>query len=217
MDNYGTSMATWWKEVLHMVGKAPQFPVEALKKAQLSPEAEKIAQRELRRLQNIQPHHPEHSVCRSYLAWEPSAKSAKLGWPVLKIFMGHGVMMWQHFTIMMCQETLASLPWASSSEAGFNSQWTLVSRSDIFSQKHWILSSRVPKMHSCVLFRRHCRHMHINSSPSLNHVESHIFYWFCCMDGMVSNNMVLLPFRAYSLRQDDLDLSTAHGILEKDC
>eukprot|EP00913_Durusdinium_trenchii_P029727 g27859.t1 len=34
---------------------------EALKKAQLSPEAEKIAQRELRRLQNIQPHHPEHS------------------------------------------------------------------------------------------------------------------------------------------------------------
>lgn len=53
---------------------------EALKKAQLSPEAEKIAQRELRRLQNIQPHHPEHSVCRSYL------------------------------------ETLASLPWALSSE-----------------------------------------------------------------------------------------------------
>jgi len=40
---------------------------EALKKAQLSPDAEKIAQRELRRLQNIQPHHPEHSVCRSYL------------------------------------------------------------------------------------------------------------------------------------------------------
>ncbi|OLQ13730.1 Lon protease [Symbiodinium microadriaticum] len=40
---------------------------EALKKAQLSAEAQKIAQRELRRLQNIQPHHPEHSVCRTYL------------------------------------------------------------------------------------------------------------------------------------------------------
>ncbi|CAK9047700.1 Lon protease (ATP-dependent protease La) [Durusdinium trenchii] len=53
---------------------------EALKKAQLSPEAEKIAQRELRRLQNIQPHHPEHSVCRSYLetlAGLPWALSSK--------------------------------------------------------------------------------------------------------------------------------------------
>lgn len=40
---------------------------EALKKAQLSADAQKIAQRELRRLQNIQPHHPEYSVCRTYL------------------------------------------------------------------------------------------------------------------------------------------------------
>ncbi|CAJ1429648.1 unnamed protein product, partial [Effrenium voratum] len=40
---------------------------EALKNAQLSPDAWKIAQRELRRMQNIQPHHPEYSVCRSYL------------------------------------------------------------------------------------------------------------------------------------------------------
>mmetsp|Transcript_81112 Transcript_81112/g.173488 ORF Transcript_81112/g.173488 Transcript_81112/m.173488 type:complete len:979 (+) Transcript_81112:66-3002(+) len=52
---------------------------ESLKKAQLSAEAQKIAQRELKRLQNIQPQHPEYTVCRTYL------------------------------------ETLASLPWAESS------------------------------------------------------------------------------------------------------
>jgi len=40
---------------------------ESLKKARLNPEALKIAQRELRRLQNIQPNHPEYSVCRTYL------------------------------------------------------------------------------------------------------------------------------------------------------
>jgi len=40
---------------------------EALKKAQLSPDAKKIAVRELKRLQNIQPQHPEYTVCRTYL------------------------------------------------------------------------------------------------------------------------------------------------------
>mmetsp|Transcript_113803 Transcript_113803/g.328650 ORF Transcript_113803/g.328650 Transcript_113803/m.328650 type:complete len:972 (-) Transcript_113803:96-3011(-) len=40
---------------------------EALRKAQLSPDAQKIAQRELRRLQNIQPQHPEYNVSRTYL------------------------------------------------------------------------------------------------------------------------------------------------------
>jgi len=40
---------------------------ESLKKAQLSPEAEQISRRELRRLQNIQPQHPEYNVCRTYL------------------------------------------------------------------------------------------------------------------------------------------------------
>lgn len=40
---------------------------ESLKKAQLSKDAQKIAQRELRRLQNIRPHHPDYSVCRTYL------------------------------------------------------------------------------------------------------------------------------------------------------
>mmetsp|Transcript_92935 Transcript_92935/g.258842 ORF Transcript_92935/g.258842 Transcript_92935/m.258842 type:complete len:968 (+) Transcript_92935:63-2966(+) len=53
---------------------------ESLKKAQLSPDAQKIAQRELRRLQNIQPHHPEYTVCRTYLetlASLPWAESSK--------------------------------------------------------------------------------------------------------------------------------------------
>jgi len=40
---------------------------DALKKAKMSADAQKIAQRELRRLQNIQPHHPEYTVCRTYL------------------------------------------------------------------------------------------------------------------------------------------------------
>lgn len=40
---------------------------ESLKKAQLSAEAQKIAQRELKRLQNIQPFHPEYTVSRTYL------------------------------------------------------------------------------------------------------------------------------------------------------
>jgi len=40
---------------------------ESIKKAQLSPDAQKIANRELKRLQNIQPHHPEYTVCRNYL------------------------------------------------------------------------------------------------------------------------------------------------------
>lgn len=40
---------------------------EALAKANLSEEAQKIAQRELRRLQNMRPQHPEFSVLRNYL------------------------------------------------------------------------------------------------------------------------------------------------------
>mmetsp|Transcript_125028 Transcript_125028/g.324791 ORF Transcript_125028/g.324791 Transcript_125028/m.324791 type:complete len:987 (+) Transcript_125028:60-3020(+) len=40
---------------------------DSLKKAQLSPDAAKIAQRELRRLQNIQPQHPEYTGSRTYL------------------------------------------------------------------------------------------------------------------------------------------------------
>eukprot|EP00929_Paragymnodinium_shiwhaense_P011752 TRINITY_DN11797_c0_g1_i1.p1 TRINITY_DN11797_c0_g1~~TRINITY_DN11797_c0_g1_i1.p1 ORF type:complete len:956 (+),score=242.48 TRINITY_DN11797_c0_g1_i1:217-3084(+) len=39
----------------------------ALQKAGLSADAQKISQRELRRLQNIQPHHPEYTGCRTYL------------------------------------------------------------------------------------------------------------------------------------------------------
>jgi len=53
---------------------------ESLKRARLSAEAQKIAQRELRRLQNIQPHHPEYTVCRTYLetlASLPWAESSK--------------------------------------------------------------------------------------------------------------------------------------------
>eukprot|EP00930_Biecheleria_cincta_P011679 TRINITY_DN1146_c0_g1_i1.p1 TRINITY_DN1146_c0_g1~~TRINITY_DN1146_c0_g1_i1.p1 ORF type:complete len:994 (-),score=203.04 TRINITY_DN1146_c0_g1_i1:316-3243(-) len=53
---------------------------DSIKKAQLSAEANKIAQRELKRLQNIQPHHPEYSVCRNYLetlANLPWAESSK--------------------------------------------------------------------------------------------------------------------------------------------
>jgi ATP-dependent Lon protease len=52
----------------------------SLKAAELSPEAQRIAQRELRRLQNIQPQHPEYTVCRTYLetlAALPWAKSSK--------------------------------------------------------------------------------------------------------------------------------------------
>lgn len=40
---------------------------ESLMKCGLSPAAKKIAVRELKRLQNIQPHHPEYTVCRTYL------------------------------------------------------------------------------------------------------------------------------------------------------
>eukprot|EP00746_Dinoflagellata_sp_MGD_P003435 gnl/MRDRNA2_/MRDRNA2_106683_c0_seq1.p1 gnl/MRDRNA2_/MRDRNA2_106683_c0~~gnl/MRDRNA2_/MRDRNA2_106683_c0_seq1.p1 ORF type:complete len:999 (+),score=209.89 gnl/MRDRNA2_/MRDRNA2_106683_c0_seq1:147-3143(+) len=40
---------------------------ESLSKAGLSAEAQKIAKRELRRLQSMQPHHPEYMVCRTYL------------------------------------------------------------------------------------------------------------------------------------------------------
>lgn len=40
---------------------------EQLRNADLSPEARKASQRELRRLQNIQPNHPEYTVCRTYL------------------------------------------------------------------------------------------------------------------------------------------------------
>jgi ATP-dependent Lon protease len=40
---------------------------EALKKCKLSADAKKIATRELKRLQNIQPQHPEHTVSRTYL------------------------------------------------------------------------------------------------------------------------------------------------------
>merc|ERR1719471_2103785 len=55
---------------------------ESLKKAQLSPEAQKIAHREMRRLQNIQPQHPEYTVCRNYLEtlanlpWQLSTEDA---------------------------------------------------------------------------------------------------------------------------------------------
>lgn len=51
---------------------------EMLKKANLPEDAKKIALRELKRLQNIQPHHPEYMVCRTYLdllaslPWEKS-------------------------------------------------------------------------------------------------------------------------------------------------
>jgi ATP-dependent Lon protease len=53
---------------------------EALKKAALSEDAKKIAARELKRLQNIQPQHPEYTVCRTYLEtlsnlpWSASTK-----------------------------------------------------------------------------------------------------------------------------------------------
>eukprot|EP00928_Gymnodinium_smaydae_P005209 TRINITY_DN11789_c0_g1_i1.p1 TRINITY_DN11789_c0_g1~~TRINITY_DN11789_c0_g1_i1.p1 ORF type:complete len:1036 (-),score=279.04 TRINITY_DN11789_c0_g1_i1:100-3132(-) len=53
---------------------------EALKQAKMPPAAMKIAQRELRRLQNIQPHHPEYTVCRTYLetmSGLPWAKSSE--------------------------------------------------------------------------------------------------------------------------------------------
>jgi ATP-dependent Lon protease len=40
---------------------------EALVKAGLPPAAKKVAARELKRIQSIQPHHPEYTVCRSYL------------------------------------------------------------------------------------------------------------------------------------------------------
>lgn len=40
---------------------------ETLKAAGLSADAKKIAARELKRLQNIQPHHPEYTVSRTYL------------------------------------------------------------------------------------------------------------------------------------------------------
>jgi ATP-dependent Lon protease len=40
---------------------------QSLSKAGLSAEAQTIAKRELRRLQNIQPQHPEYMVCRTYL------------------------------------------------------------------------------------------------------------------------------------------------------
>lgn len=40
---------------------------ESIKKAQLSAEAQKIANRELRRLQNLRPNHLEYSGCRTYL------------------------------------------------------------------------------------------------------------------------------------------------------
>jgi ATP-dependent Lon protease len=40
---------------------------EALKKCNLSEDAKKIAARELKRLQNIQPQHPEYTVSRTYL------------------------------------------------------------------------------------------------------------------------------------------------------
>nr|ADV91219.1 mitochondrial lon protease-like protein 2 [Karlodinium veneficum] len=53
---------------------------EALKKCNLSADAKKIAAREMKRLQNIQPQHPEHTVCRTYLEtlsnspWSESTK-----------------------------------------------------------------------------------------------------------------------------------------------
>lgn len=53
---------------------------ESLKTAGLSADAKKIAARELKRLQNIQPQHPEYTVCRTYLEtlsslpWSSSSK-----------------------------------------------------------------------------------------------------------------------------------------------
>jgi ATP-dependent Lon protease len=40
---------------------------EALSKCGMPPDAKKVALRELKRLQGIQPQHPEFTVCRTYL------------------------------------------------------------------------------------------------------------------------------------------------------
>mmetsp|Transcript_68222 Transcript_68222/g.120414 ORF Transcript_68222/g.120414 Transcript_68222/m.120414 type:complete len:943 (-) Transcript_68222:137-2965(-) len=70
---------------------------ETLKKAQLSAEAQKIAQRELRRLQNIQPHHPEYSVCRTYLETLASLPWAESSQDDLQLGTAHEILEKDHY------------------------------------------------------------------------------------------------------------------------
>eukprot|EP00931_Biecheleriopsis_adriatica_P009411 TRINITY_DN11048_c0_g2_i2.p1 TRINITY_DN11048_c0_g2~~TRINITY_DN11048_c0_g2_i2.p1 ORF type:complete len:1005 (+),score=235.78 TRINITY_DN11048_c0_g2_i2:322-3015(+) len=70
---------------------------EALKRAQLSAEAEKIAQRELRRLQNIQPHHPEYSVCRTYLETLANLPWAESSQDDLQLSNAHAILEKDHY------------------------------------------------------------------------------------------------------------------------
>jgi len=70
---------------------------ELLKRAQLSVEAQKIAQRELRRLQNIQPHHPEYSVCRTYLETLGSLPWAESSQDDLDLGTAHEILEKDHY------------------------------------------------------------------------------------------------------------------------
>lgn len=73
---------------------------QSLQKAQLPAEAQKIAQRELRRLQNIQPHHPEYTVCRTYLetlAGLPWAQSSKSD---IDLSVAHGILEQDHYGLV---------------------------------------------------------------------------------------------------------------------
>mmetsp|Transcript_31214 Transcript_31214/g.85611 ORF Transcript_31214/g.85611 Transcript_31214/m.85611 type:complete len:965 (+) Transcript_31214:75-2969(+) len=70
---------------------------ESLRTAHLSEDAQKIAQRELKRLQNIQQHHPEYMVCRTYLEtlanlpWADSSKDD------LDLAMAHDILEKDHY------------------------------------------------------------------------------------------------------------------------
>mmetsp|Transcript_57028 Transcript_57028/g.151741 ORF Transcript_57028/g.151741 Transcript_57028/m.151741 type:complete len:802 (+) Transcript_57028:100-2505(+) len=69
----------------------------SLEKANMSEAAQKIAKRELRRLQNLQPSHPEYTGCRTYLetlAGLPWAQSSK---DDLDLQIAHGILEKDHY------------------------------------------------------------------------------------------------------------------------
>jgi len=68
-----------------------------LQEAQMTPEALKLAQKELQRLQHIQPHHPEYTVCRTYLETLAALPWAKATEDVLDLRAARQVLEEDHY------------------------------------------------------------------------------------------------------------------------